>query len=156
MASRHHPTMQASSNPPRSQAIELRELEGMLFADRIPRKPWQEVGQDIYKRWRPKDSPHHSIICLSGGGKSFLATRGLLPMRGWRRALIIDNKGDDPTLRNVGKRVRQLPRNDPWMQSKKHPDHSWYRLDVYDDWRRAREQVKDALAHVYRQGNWTI
>lgn len=142
--------------PRRSLLREQDELETLLIGDRIPKKPWNEVGQDIYKRWRPTDSPHHSIICLSGGGKSYLATRGLLPMRGWRRTLIIDNKGDDPTLRDVGKRVRQLPRKDPWMQNEKHPDHSWYRLDVYDDWGRAREQVKDALSHVYRQGNWTI
>lgn len=131
-------------------------MENMLYGERIPHKPWDEVRFDIYKRWQPKDAPHHSIISLSGGGKSFLATRGLLPMRGWRRTLIIDNKGDDETLRDVGKRVRQIPKKDPMFMSKKEADHSWYRLIVYDDWNKARQQVKDALAHCYRQGDWTI
>jgi len=132
------------------------ELEQMLLSERIPRKPWDEVKHDIYKHWVRKDTPHHSIVSLSGGGKSYLATRGLLPMRGWQRALIIDNKGDDETLREVGREVRELPRNDPWYRSKDEPDHSWYRLKVNDDWGKAREQVKKALAHVYHQGNWTV
>lgn len=140
----------------RPSSRELDELENLLYADRIPRKPWQEVKFDIYDRWKPKDSPHHSIISLSGGGKSYLATRGLLPMRGWRRNLIIDVKGDDETLNEVGRKVRQLPKSDPYFRRRRQPDSLWYRLVVYDDWGKAREQVKDALAHVYRQGNWTI
>ena len=123
----------------------------------IPHKPWEEVKFEVFKRWRPLNSPHHSIISLSGGGKSYLATRGLLPMRGWRKTLIIDNKGDDETLRDVGKRVRQLPKKDSlWSRDREQPDRHWYRLMVYEDWGKAREQVKDALAHCYRQGNWTI
>src|ERR1700751_4384275 len=100
--------------PSRAPSRELVELENLLYAERIPHKSWEEVKFDIYGRWRPKDSPHHSIISLSGGGKSYLATRGLLPMRGWRRTLIIDNKGDDETLHDVGKRIRQVPKRDPW------------------------------------------
>lgn len=135
---------------------EISEMENLLAVERIPHKPWEEVKFEIFRRWRPNDAPHHSIISLSGGGKSYLATRGLLPMRGWRKTLIIDNKGDDETLRDVGKRVRQLPKRDPIFQDRKEPSHSWYRLMVYEDWAKAREQVKDALAHVYRQGNWTV
>jgi hypothetical protein len=134
----------------------LSAFEDTFGVESIPHKSWEEVKFEIFKRWRPLNSPHHSIISLSGGGKSYLATRGLLPMRGWRKALIIDNKGDDETLRDVGKRVRQLPKKDPWFQNKEHGDHSWYRLMVYEDWGKAREQVKNALAHCYRQGNWTI
>lgn len=140
----------------RQPSREFLELENLLYADRIPRKSWGEVQFEIYERWRPQNAPHHSIISLTGGGKSYLATRGLLPMRGWRRALIIDNKGDDDTLRDVGKRVRQLPRKDPWMRRRKEPDSRWYRLMVSDDWPKAREQVKAALAQCYQQGDWTI
>lgn len=131
-------------------------MESLLFADRIPRKSWDEVKMDVYKRWRPKDSPHHSIISLSGGGKSYLATRGLLPMRGWRRNLIIDVKGDDETLQDVGRKVRQVPNSDPWFRKRRQPDSLWYRLVVYDDWNKARDQVRNALAKAYSQGNWTI
>ena len=142
---------------PRQVDPGLRELERLLNVERIPHKSWEEVKFDIYKRWQPTNSPHHSIISLSGGGKSYLATRGLLPMRGWRRTLIIDNKGDDETLRHVGRPVREIPRSGtPWYRSKKQPNHSWYRLVVHDDWNKAREQVKNALARVYSQGNWTI
>lgn len=124
--------------------------------ERIQRKPWDEVKFDIYKRWRPTNSPHHSIISLTGGGKSYLATRGLLPMRGWRRTLIIDNKGDDETLRDVGRNIRQVPKHDPWFRRKKEPDSLWYHLKVSEDWTKARDQVRDALATCYKQGNWTI
>jgi DNA helicase HerA-like ATPase len=134
----------------------LREMEQLLNVERIPRRSWGEVKVDIYKLWRPNDKPHHSIISLTGGGKSYLATRGLLPMRGWRRTLLIDNKGDDDTLRDVGHKCREIPRRDPWFRSRKEPDCFWYRLMVYDDWARGREQVKDALARVYSQGNWTV
>ena len=141
---------------PQSSSPGLTELEELLNVERIPRKSWQEVKFDIYGRWRPTDSPHHSIISITGGGKSYLATRGLLPMRGWRRTLIIDNKGDDDTLRDVGRKVREVPRSTPWYKSKEKPNHSWYRLMVHDDWGKAREQVRDALARVYSQGNWTV
>lgn len=128
----------------------------MLYPERIPHKSWDEVRQDIYKRWHPKQAPHHSIVCITGGGKSYLYTRGLLPMRGWRRNAIIDIKGDDETLEDVGKRVRQLPTKDRWTRHRKEPDSRWYRLVVYDDWEKAREQVRNALAQAYGQGNWTL
>jgi len=133
-----------------------RELDELLFADRIPRKPWDEVKFDIYNAWTPKDAPHHSIISLSGGGKSYLATRGLLPMRGWKRAVIIDVKGDDETLKGVGKPVREIPRSDPMLRKKRQPNNLWYRLVVSDDWAKARVQVQNALNQVYRQGDWTV
>lgn len=148
--------MPESSSQRTRVSPEIVELEKMLYADRIPRKPWEEVKFDIFKKWKPNDSPHHSIICLSGGGKSYLATRGLLPMRGHQKALIIDVKGDDPTLRDVGKPIRVIPKNEPWFSKRKQPDRLWYRLVVHEDFQKAREQVKQALATAYAQGNWTI
>ena len=144
--------------PPRPVARETRELESLLQVERIPRKDWEEVSVDIAKKWKPDDSPHHSVICLTGGGKSYLCTRGLLPMRGWRRVLILDVKGDDDTLDGIGRRVRQLPRKDPWKKpwGEREANHLWYRLIVYDDIAKAREQVRNALAHVYKQGDWTV
>lgn len=121
--------------------------------ERIPRVHWDEVGKDIFRMWKPKDSPHHSIVCITGGGKSYLYTRGLLPMRGWRHCLIIDGKGDDPTLEGVGRRVRAIP-PDPWR--KKEPDSLWYRLMIHEDYSKAREQIRAALERVYKEGNWTI
>jgi hypothetical protein len=132
-------------------------MERMLReADPIPHRPWEEVRKDIYDRWKPNDAPHHSIICLTGGGKSYLYTRGLLPMRGFRRCLILDVKGDDETLEGVGQRVRQVPNSDRWGRDRRKPDSLWYRLIIHDDPKKAQEQVRGALAHVYKQGDWTI
>jgi len=77
-------------------------------------------------------------------------------MRGWRHNLIIDVKGDDETLQDVGKSVRQIPDRDTWFRNRRQPDSLWYRLVVYDDWNKARDQVRTALAKTYKQGNWTI
>ena len=118
---------------PQPSSPGLREMEQLLRVERIPHKSWNEVKFDIYSQWSPTNSPHHSIISITGGGKSYLATRGLLPMRGWRRTLIIDNKGDDDTLRDVGRKVRELPRRDPWTRKRKEPDSRWYRLMVHED-----------------------
>lgn len=135
----------------------LSAMERMLQeAQTIPRKPWEEVSRDIFKKWQPKDAPHHSILCLTGGGKSYLYTRGLLPMRGWKRCLIIDVKGDDETLDGVGTRVRTIPQHAPRFKNKQQADSEWYRLIVHDDIKKAREQVRDALARVYKQGEWTV
>lgn len=132
-------------------------MERMLQeADPIPRLPWEEVSKHIYKKWQPNDAPHHSILCLTGGGKSYLYTRGLLPMRGWKKCLIIDVKGDDETLDGVGQRIRTIPNHAPVFKNKQEPDSQWYRIIVHDDIKKAREQVRDALAHCYKQGEWTI
>ena len=142
--------------PVKVRTREQAELESLLIGERIPHRSWEEVKYDIYGQWLPNDKPHHSIISLTGGGKSFLATRGLLPMRGWRRAVILDNKGDDATLRNVGRPVRELPNRDSRIRSRKEPDSRWFRLMVSDDWNKARDQVRKALDTVYKQGAWTI
>lgn len=130
-------------------------MERMLYAGAIQRKHWDEVSMDIFKRWNSNQAPHHSIICLTGGGKSYLQTRGLLPMRGFRRVCIVDVKGDDGTLDGCGQRVRELPQRDRWGK-KDDPCSRWFRLVVHDDPGKAQTQVRDALAHCYRQGDWTI
>lgn len=137
---------------------ELVELEALLSAGEIKHRPWEQVKKDIYARWKPREAPHHSIVCITGGGKSYLYTRGLLPMRGWRKAAIIDIKGDDETLEDVGRPVRQLPDKERWAspRQRREPDFQWYRLVVHDDHRKAREQVQQAFEHIYRQGNWTV
>jgi len=64
------------------------------------------VRDELRRTWRPGE--HFSLIAPTGYGKSYLATRGLLPM--WSHTLILDVKGDDDTLRDAGhKRVRTYP-----------------------------------------------
>lgn len=124
----------------------------------IPRKKWDEVKHDIYKRWKPRESPHHSIVCITGGGKSYLYTRGLLPMRAYHHCAIIDIKGDDETLVDVGKPVRLLPEKDPWKLpwEERRPSDHWYRVVVHDDHEKARDQVRHVFEQIYKQGNWTV
>jgi hypothetical protein len=125
----------------------------------IQRKHWDEVAADIRRMWKPLDSPHHSIIGLGGSGKTYLTTRGILPLRENKRVLIVDVKGDDPTLKGIGKPVRRLPRGRPWWKNavgRKDPKDEWYRLIVENNWDHARAQVRHALQQVYSQGSWTV
>lgn len=126
----------------------------------IPRASWDTVRDTLDKLWIPRESPHHSIIGLTGSGKSFFVTRGLLPLVEWDNVLIIDNKGDDPTLRGVGKPVKELPSKftRDLIKRKKDvkPRELWYRLLVHEDFKTAAEQVKTALATVWDEGKWFV
>lgn len=146
-----------------SLARGTRSTDTRYVADRnsplaIPVRPWQSVVADIAKLWQPDNAPHQSIIGLTGSGKSYLVTRGLLPLRQHRRVLIIDVKGDDPTLRGFGKPVKKLPTNTKrtFRLSEEKPDAHWYQLRVVDDWDKARVQVRSALQRVYAEGDWTV
>lgn len=74
--------------------------------------------------------------------------------------LIVDVKGDDPTLTDVGKPVNRIPRRfgrtfGEWLSEGKPREH-WYKLTVKEDWTDARKQVGEALDTCYREGNWTV
>jgi hypothetical protein len=130
----------------------------------VPWTPWAQVVPRVNKLWDPENTPHHSIIALTGGGKSYLGVNGILkPMCALDRVLIIDSKGDDPLVSSVGRPVKELPRHNLWMgnQRKKEPYDSWWRLEVSQDRvgagrRKAQEQVFKALERVYREGNWVV
>lgn len=75
-------------------------------ADAPERQPWHSVDAHLREHWR--EGEHVSIIAQTGGGKSYLATRGLLPLR--QRVVAIDVKGDDETLTRAGlKRTARMP-----------------------------------------------
>src|SRR5690349_24944592 len=70
----------------------------------IPWEEWETVQSRVNKMWDPQNTPHHSIIGLTGSGKSFLAVNGILkPMCTWDRVLIIDSKRDDPLVSKIGR-----------------------------------------------------
>jgi len=76
------------------------------------------------------------------------------------KVLIIDVKGDDPTFAEIGKPVRKIPKRgwrtfNDWLSEGKPKEH-WYRLVVSENWTDARLQVREALATVYREGEWTV
>lgn len=125
----------------------------------IKHRSWEEVSSEIKRLWKPLDAPHHSIIGLSGSGKSFLTTRGIMPLRADKRAVIIDVKGDDPTLRGIGRPVKRLPTGKPWYKralKAEEPQDQWYRLIVDENPTNAKAQVRHALEQMYKQGKWLI
>lgn len=131
---------------------------GDLFG--IPRLPWADVRKSIDKLWVPTQAPHHSIIGLTGSGKSYFTTRALLPLVEYDNVLIIDNKGDDPTLRGIGKAVKMLPsklqRDLIRRKRDMKPRELWFRLVAHDDFGAAREQVDQALETVWKEGKWAV
>lgn len=128
--------------------------------EQIPHAAWNDIYNRVGNLWVNKKTPHHSIIAQNGGGKSYLIVNGILPHREYNNVLIIDVKGDDPTLANTGKPIHKIPKRgfrtfNDWLSGEKPREH-WYRLVVSEDWNDARTQVGKALEHVYREGNWTV
>lgn len=126
----------------------------------IARAPWPEVRGRLQRLWLPGVTPHQSIIAQTGGGKSYLIAHGILPLIEDENVLIIDVKGDDPTLNETGKAVRKIPSRfgrtfNDWISEGKPREH-WYRLVVADDWTDARNQVGKALQDIYKEGKWTV
>jgi DNA helicase HerA-like ATPase len=120
--------------------------------------PWFSVRAQVDKLWDPENCPHHSIIGLTGSGKSYLAVNGLLEMCKFDRVLLIDTKGDDPTISKTGKPVKEW-RKAPWYQVKtdnEKPRSQWQRLVVSDHREKAIDQVGNALEGVYADGDWVV
>lgn len=128
--------------------------------EEIASAPWKEVRARLERLWLPGVTPHQSLIAQTGGGKSYLIANGILPLIEDENVLIIDVKGDDPTLAEVGKPVRKIPSRFgrsfyDWISEGKPREH-WYRLEVSDDWTDARNQVGKALQTIYKEGKWTV
>lgn len=124
-----------------------------------PWKPWRSVREYVDKAWDPENTPHHSIIGLTGSGKSFLTRHGLLSMSRGDRVLIIDTKGDDPIISKTGNPVKEFPKR-AWYagmsRKRKEPEANWFRLKVSDNIATARAQVGEALHSAYDDGDWII
>lgn len=125
----------------------------------IPTVEWSVIRGRLQEFWDAREAPHISILAQTRAGKSFLVRHGIFPLCRWDRALIIDVKGDDPTLAGWGKPVREIPGR---MHSMKRliredrPEDNWFRLIVHDDWVTARDQVGEALSRVYDEGDWVV
>lgn len=124
---------------------------------------WSDVHRYVNKAWDPEHAPHHSLIGLTGSGKSYLGINGILrPMCSTDRVLIIDSKGDDKLVSTQGRPVRQLE-NRAWYQGlgrKPKPFDHWQRLIVYGNRHteraKAQAQVARALDRVFNEGNWVV
>jgi DNA helicase HerA-like ATPase len=124
-----------------------------------PWVPWSRVSTVVHKIWDTENLAHHSIIGLTGSGKSYLAVKGILEMRRMDKVLIIDTKGDDEST-SYGKVVNQLPRAS-WYQSLQHRDEErpyskWLRIIAPDDRQSAHDKIGAALDQAYDEGDWTV
>jgi hypothetical protein len=126
----------------------------------VPWLEWDVVRKYVNNAWDPENTPHHSIIGLTGSGKSFLGVNGILkPMCSNDRVVILDMKGDDPTVSQTGRGVRELPRNTWYSKMGRRQDEpmdSWWRVVVHEDRAKAQQQVYDVLDRVYKEKNYVV
>jgi hypothetical protein len=100
-----------------------------------------------------------TIMGQTRSGKSYLVRHGILPLCKWDRVLILDAKGDDPTLQGLGKPVSRIPvfmRGMKRLMREDRPRDNWYRLKIVRGWEAAHDQVGEALERVYREGDWIV
>lgn len=123
----------------------------------IPTRSWNEVIRRVDQLWVPQFAPHHSLLGQNGSGKTHLIVHGLLPLCQHDNVAIFDSKGDDPVLMASGARpVRKLPNKLRRTLDNDDPKAGWYRIPIYDEVPKAREQVGMALDRIYDEGNWVV
>lgn len=125
----------------------------------VPWREWGGVHEYVNHAWDPENTPHHSIIGLTGSGKSYLGINGILKnMCPTDRVVILDTKHDDELVASVGNSVRELPRN-TWHQNlrrREEPMSNWWRVVVNEDRAKAQQQVYDVLHRVYKEHNYVV
>lgn len=146
-----------SPNPRPSRSSRVFDAATAEASLGIRRVPWQQVIGRVDRLWVPNDAPHHSVVGQTRSGKSYMITRGLLPLVARDNVLTIDCKGGDKTLLGAcGKPVKRLPGRTRKLSSERRPKENWYHLLVADNRMEAIEQVHAALEQVYREGDWTV
>ena len=122
--------------------------------------PWSTTRERLDSLWQTTDAPHHSVIGLTGSGKSYLVRNGILDLVKWDKVLIIDCKGDDPTLRGLGKPVDRIPhrmwRSAKQLMDEKRPRDNWYQLVVTENINAAHQQVHEAFSRIWGEGEWIV
>lgn len=122
-----------------------------------PVQPWSIVRRYINRSWDLENCPHHTIVGLTGSGKTYLARHGLLELCKYDRVMIIDTKGADKTISVIGRPVKKIPRQ-TWfgLRQKRRPYEQWYRLILPPRVEMGRDIVGEALERAYDEGEWII
>lgn len=126
----------------------------------VPDMGWDVVRERVAEYWDPHECPHHSMMGQTRSGKSYLVRHGIAPLLKFQKMLILDAKGDDPTFRGFGRRVRGIEsvtlRTVRRMIREEKPGDNWFRLIIPRGQTRGREVVGEALEQVYQEGDWTV
>jgi hypothetical protein len=124
----------------------------------IPTRSWKSVIARVDSLWQPQYAPHHSIVGQNGAGKSHLIVHGILdPLCLFDNVAIFDSKGDDPVLaQSRAKPVRSIPKRWRRTLDNDRARDGWYRIVIHDEVSKARDQVGEALDHIYADGNWIV
>lgn len=144
------------------QRTTMRNTPGAHGGSLVPWEEWETVWPRVNKLWDPQNTPHHSIIGLTGSGKSYLGINGILkPMCPMDRVLIIDSKRDDQLVSTVGKPIQAIPKTTWANTRRREPFDQWFRLEVVQGFgpakrREKQEQVHRALERVYGDGQWVV
>ena len=125
---------------------------------RTPRRlSWPEVRSYLSAEWEP--GQHFSVLAPTGYGKSYLVTKGLLPL--WSHTLILDVKGDDATLASAGHRsTKGYPSR--WDLLLAGEDSQRWRIHPGGFSKGLRPAWHDVFAQVWRSGadkdtaTWTV
>lgn len=134
-----------------------------------PSRPsWETFRASLARSWGVDRLGHVSIFAPQGGGKTILATRGLLPLRVGianprskkpHRVLIVDVKGGDRNLEGIGRTVTRMPGSGDELLDPDRDDERDAREPIHlrpDPDANPRGVVVDALQRVWREGGWTV
>jgi hypothetical protein len=123
---------------------------------KIPEIDITTVQGRVNRLWNKRTAVHHIVVAENGSGKTFLITRGILPLCAEDRVLILDVKGDDEVWENYGEPIYEMEYG--LCNTGNGPSNNWYRLvvDPITEKEQARKTVKRALQIVQDEGYWII
>lgn len=128
----------------------------------VPWVDWRVVHHYIRLTWDRENTPHHSIVGLTGSGKTFLTVNGILkPLCANERVVFFDTKnGTDKTLTDSPAVPCSLLPKNTWggnrLGRKREPFDSWHRIVLSPNRGQAQYQVNETLQRVWREGNYVL
>lgn len=131
-----------------ARARELDEIDDA--APGVERVSWDDHYAAMAQRWHPGE--HVSIICQTGGGKTYLFTHGLLPLIESEQVIIFDSKGDDPEL--IGLHARRISKLPNRIEKRMHGDKPGAHVYMYMALNQA--DTRSLIDRAYQEGHITL
>jgi hypothetical protein len=117
----------------------------------VPTVPFAKVQGRLAAQWDPFErNPHIAVFGITGSGKSHLIRYGILPLRAYSRAVVIDVKDDrDSVWTGWGTPVTELPQ--AFAQS-----GDGYRWRVIVDRASAQTQLRGIFDQIRDEGHCLV